>query len=108
MTNIAPPSSNSELPVAFGTGRAFGSESRPKPYPFNLTADLATDETLMEHGLGAENYFLDQALILDLRGINLMSPYRDFGLFPSVFVLCFIRGQLHRAGFMWCRAPRDM
>ena len=95
MTSIASPASNPEPPVAFGAARAFGSESRPKSYPFNQTADLATDETLMEHGLGAENCFPDQARILQLQGINLMSQYRDFGLFPSVFVLCFIRGQLN-------------
>src|SRR5882724_12431619 len=55
MTSIAPPASNPEPPIVFGPGSAFGSESRPKPYPFNQAAHLATDETPMKHGLGAEN-----------------------------------------------------
>src|SRR5882724_12760906 len=51
MTSIAPPASNPELPVVFGTGSALGSESRLQPHPFNPAESLATDETPMEHGL---------------------------------------------------------
>ena len=57
MTTIAPPSSNPELPVTFGAENHFRSKSRLQPHPFNQTTDLATDETPMEHGLGAENCF---------------------------------------------------
>jgi len=57
MTQIAPPASNPELPIVFGTGSAFGSESRLQPHPFNPAESLATDETPMEHGLGTENCF---------------------------------------------------
>src|SRR5882724_1636133 len=57
MTKIATPASNPELPVIFGTGSAFGSESRLQPHPFNPVESLATDETPMEHGLWTENCF---------------------------------------------------
>src|SRR5882724_7635501 len=51
MTNTAPPASNPELPIVFGTGSTLGSESRLQPHPFNPAESLATDETPMEHGL---------------------------------------------------------
>ena len=144
MTSIAPPASNPELPVVFGTGSALGSESRLQPHPFNPAESLATDETPMEHGLyhftmiiviklgrarrsaravrtraqnrrarsdapyhrgidtdclprmvlGTENCFFRRAFILHLPIINLISQSGDFSVFSSVFILCFIRGQL--------------
>jgi hypothetical protein len=57
MTSTATPSLNPEPPVVFGVESHIRSESRPPTHFFTQTAVLATDETQMEHGLGAENCF---------------------------------------------------
>jgi hypothetical protein len=57
MTNSTPPSSNPELPVMFGAGSHFLSESRLPSCPLYQTAPLATDETPMKQRSGAENCF---------------------------------------------------
>jgi hypothetical protein len=82
MTTTAPPSSNPELPVTFGAENHFRSKSRLQPHPFNQTTDLATDETPMEHGLGAENCCFRPGFYSPPAGNQFDAPIPGFRPFP--------------------------
>jgi hypothetical protein len=82
MTSTATPSLNPEPPLAFGAGNAFASESRRQAHPFNQTAPLATDETQMEHGLGAENYCSRPRFYSSPARNQFVVPIRQFRPFP--------------------------